>query len=243
MKVASVWKANLGLEAVLLSFLVAATAFAQTGDPPARVARLSNLTGTVSLQPSGATDWSQGVQNSTLTTGDRVYTDQGSRAELEAGPFAVRLSEATDLTIANLNDQIMQLGLAQGTIGVSVFQLPSGNTVEVDTPNGALTIQGAGDYRVDTNPNDGSTLVSVNSGSLEVSGGDVSQTVGSGQSVRLTGTNPIQIANVAQPAQDSFDQWGQSLNGPLASSVSAQYVSRDTPGYNDLDHSGRWQQD
>src|SRR5579863_2245399 len=243
MKAANVCKVNLKLVAFLVSGLVAATGFAQTGDPPARVARLSNLTGNVSLQPSGATDWGQGTQNSTVTTGDRIYTDQGGRAELQAGPFAVRLSEATDLTMANLNDQTMQLGLEQGTIGVSVFQLPSGNTVEIDTPNGALTVQGAGDYRIDTNPSDASTLVSVNSGSLEVSGGDVSQTVGSGQSVRLTGTNPIQIANVAQPAQDSFDQWGQSLNGPLASSVSAQYVSRDTPGYNDLDHSGRWQQD
>jgi hypothetical protein len=194
MRAANVWKASIGLVAFLLSCLVAATAFAQTGDPPARVARLSNLTGTVSLQPSGATDWSQGVQNSTLTTGDRIYTDQGGRAELEVGPFAVRMSEATDLTMANLNDQIMQLGLAQGTIGVSVYQLPSGNTVEVDTPNGALTLQGVGEYRVDTNPNDGSTLVSVRSGSLQVSGGDVSQTVGSGQSVRLTGNNPIQIA-------------------------------------------------
>lgn len=243
MKANSFWTGSVKLLVLVISGLVVATAFAQTADPPARVARLSNLTGTVSLQPSGATDWSQGDQNSTVTTGDRIYTDQGARAELQAGPFAVRLSEATDLTIANLDDQIMQLGLAQGTIGVSVFQLPSGNTVEIDTPNGALTVQGAGEYRVDTNPDDGSTLVTVTSGSLQVSGGDVSQTVGSGQSVRLTGNNPIQIASAPKPAPDSFDQWGQDLNRPIASSVSARYVSRDIPGYNELDNSGRWQED
>jgi uncharacterized protein DUF6600 len=235
-------KINLSLVVLLLSWLLATPLFAQ-GDPPARVARLSYTKGTVSLQPSGATDWSQATLNYTVTTGDRIFADQGSEAELEAGPFAVRLSESTDLTIANLNDQIMQLGLAQGTIRVSVYQLPSGNTVEIDTPNGALTLEGAGDYRVDTNPTDGSTLVTVNSGSLQVTGGDVVQTVGSGQAVRLTGTNPIQIAYVSQPRQDGFDQWSTSRDRRRTSSASARYVSPYTPGYSDLDSSGRWQED
>jgi len=235
---------NISLSSVafLLPWLLAATMFAQ-GDPPARVARLSYTKGTVSLQPSGATDWSQATQNYTVTTGDRIFADQGGEAELQAGPFAVRLSESTDLTIANLNDQIMQLGLAQGTIRVSVYQLPSGNSVEVDTPNGALTLQEAGDYRVATNPTDGSTLVTVNSGSLQVTGGDVAQTVGSGQAVRLTGTDPIQIASVSSPRQDNFDQWSADRDRRRTSSVSAQYVNPGTPGYDDLDSSGRWQQD
>src|SRR5579863_2864579 len=235
---------NISLSSVafLLPWLLAATMFAQ-GDPPARVARLSYTKGTVSLQPSGATDWSQATLNYTVTTGDRIFADQGGEAELEAGPFAVRLSESTDLTIANLNDQIMQLGLAQGTIRVSVYQLPSGNTVEIDTPNGALTLEGPGDYRVDTNPTDASTLVTVNSGSLQVTGGDVAQNVGSGQAVRLTGTDPIQIASVSQPRQDGFDQWSTSRDHRVTASASARYVSPDTPGYEDLDNSGQWQND
>jgi hypothetical protein len=94
------------------------------------------------LQPSGENQWREPPLNYTITTGDRLYTDQSSRAELEVGPFAVRMSETTDLTIANLNDQLMQLGLAQGTIRVSVYQLPSGNMLEIDTPNGALTVLG-----------------------------------------------------------------------------------------------------
>ncbi|HEV2494816.1 MAG TPA: DUF6600 domain-containing protein, partial [Terriglobia bacterium] len=235
-------KVSLSLVAFLLPWLLAATVFAQ-GDPPARVARLSYTKGTVSLQLSGATDWSQATLNYTVTTGDRIFADQGSEAELEAGPFALRLSESTDLTIANLNDQIMQLGLAQGTIRVSVYQMPSGNSVEVDTPNGALTLEGAGDYRVDTNPADGSTLVAVNSGSLQVTGGDVAQTVGSGQAVRLTGTNPIQIASVSQPRQDGFDQWSADRDRRVTASASARYVGRNMPGYEDLDNSGRWQDD
>src|SRR5579863_3509535 len=84
------------------------------GDPPARVARISFLSGSVSLQPAGVDQWSQASLNYPMTTNDRLYTDRGGRAELDVGSSAVRLSEATDLTVANLNDQFMQLGLGQG---------------------------------------------------------------------------------------------------------------------------------
>jgi Family of unknown function (DUF6600) len=52
-----------------------------------------------------------------------------------------------------------------------------------------------------------------------------------------------QRPSVSQPAPDAFDQWGQDLNRLRQSSPSARYVSRDMPGYSDLDNSGRWQDD
>src|SRR6266480_2713465 len=86
----------------LLPALLAVPGYSQE-NPPGRVARLSYMHGSVSLQPSGQEQWSQASLNYTVTTGDRLYTDQGSRAELEVGTYAVRLAEATDLTFANLN--------------------------------------------------------------------------------------------------------------------------------------------
>src|SRR5437016_111962 len=103
----------------------------------------------LSFLRAGLDQWSEAALNFPATTGDRIYTDHGARAELEVGPYAVRVSDATDLTITNLNDQIVQLGLEQGTLRLSVYQLPSGETVEIDTPNGALTIQRPDKYRVD----------------------------------------------------------------------------------------------
>ncbi len=231
----------LQLLVLLGAYLLTAPLFADQGDAPARAARVSYIKGSVSMQPSGENQWSQASLNYTVTTGDRIYTDQGSRAEVEVGPFAVRMSETTDLTMANLNDQLMQLGLGQGTIRVSVYQLPSGNTVEVDTPNGALTLLGPGSYRVDTDPNNGYTLASVNSGSLQVSGAGTNQTVGAGQAVQLTGTGPIQVASVSLPAPDDFDQWSMRRDRRIESSASARYVSRYVPGYDDLDDYGRWE--
>jgi hypothetical protein len=242
MKTANIWKVDMRWLVILLPWLLAAPLFADEGDPPARVARLSSIKGTVSLQLSGADDWSQAPLNYPVTAGDRIYTDEGSQAELEVGTAAVRASEVTDLTMANLNDELLQLGLGQGTIRVRVYELPSGTSIEVDTPNGALALLWPGDYRVETYPDDSTTLVIVNSGSLEVSGGGLSQTVKSGEAVKLTGTEPIQVSFVSLPNPDGFDQWCMERDRRFTSSASARYVSHAIPGYYDLDAYGRWQE-
>ena len=240
MKRARACRVCLQLIIFALPLLLAARLSADAGDPPARVARLSFVKGTVSLQPSGANDWSQASLNYPLTTGDRIYTDQDGQAELEVGSAAVRASASTDLTIANLNDQFMQIGLGQGTLRVRVYDLPEGDSIEVDTPNGALTLLLPGDYRVETFPNDNTTLVIVNNGSLEVTGGDLSERVESGQAVKLTGTDPIQASFVSPPGADDFDQWCWERDSRVTSSASASYVSPETPGYSDLDTYGTW---
>ncbi|HVB29485.1 MAG TPA: DUF6600 domain-containing protein [Terriglobia bacterium] len=241
METARLRRIALQLILALLAGLLAVPLFANEGDPPARVARISDVQGNVSFQPSGESQWSQASLNYPVTTGDRLYADQGARAEIEAGPFSVHLSETTDLTLANLSDQIMQLGLGQGVLRVSVFALPNGNTAEVDTPNGALTVLSPGSYRVETYPNDGSTLVIVNRGSLQVTGGGANQRVDSGQAVKLTGTDPIQVQFVSPPGQDGFDEWCASRDRRVESYRHPQYFSPDVPGSEDLDAYGSWQ--
>jgi len=183
-----VWRWSLALLLPsLFAVLFASTLFADAGDPPSRVARLSLAQGKVSFQPSGESDWSEATINRPVTTGDRLFADQGARAELEVGPFAIRLSQNTDVTLANLNDQLLQLGIGQGSLRVTLYELPANNSVEIDTPNGALILQAAGSYRVDTAPDGKSTQVTVNTGTLQISAGDLSKTLQSGQAVTLTG--------------------------------------------------------
>ncbi|HYL08915.1 MAG TPA: DUF6600 domain-containing protein, partial [Candidatus Udaeobacter sp.] len=213
-----------------------------SGDPPARVARISYLKGSVSFQVVGDTGWSDATLNYPATTGDRLYTDQDSRAELQLGRYAVRLSESTDLTLTDLTDDFMQLGLAQGTIRVSVYRLPSDDSIEVDTPNGTLSLLEAGEYWVAI-AGDSATVVSVDRGRLEVSAGDVRQVVQRGQAVRLSGTAPVEVADVAAPPPDDFDEWSATRDHRLSASRSAQYVSPDIAGYDDLDDAGSWQVD
>jgi hypothetical protein len=235
-------KGSIRLILLLLTgaLLFAVWSFAQE-NPPARVARLSYVSGQVSLQPSGQNDWSDAPLNYTLTTGDRLYTDQNSRAELEVGPYAVRLWDGTDLTLANLDDQTMQLGLAQGSLRVSVYELPSDNTVEIDTPNGALTLLAPGTYRVDVDPNAGTSVVTVNTGSLQITGGGANQEVDAGQAVQLSGSESIQVDSIDMPAPDDFDQWSEERDRFIEDSASARYVGRYMPGYDALDQYGSWQ--
>ena len=51
-------------------------------DPPTRVARLSHTDGNVSFNPAGTDDWVSAVINRPMTTGDKLWSDNGGRAEL-----------------------------------------------------------------------------------------------------------------------------------------------------------------
>ena len=227
----------------LAAAVVAAPLFAQDSEvnPPGRVARLSVIEGKVSLQVAGSDQWSEAARNYPLTTGDRLYTDRGGRAELQVGPYAVRLSEATDLTVANLTDQLMQLGLGQGTIRVSVYSHEEGDSIEVDTTNGALTFHRPGDYRVDSDPSGNGTLVVVDRGSLQVSGGGADQRLERGQAAKLVGTESVQVEPVSPPAPDDFDHWSAERDRRIESARSPEYVGRGVPGSDDLDEYGRWE--
>lgn len=208
-------------------------------NPPALVGRISNLQGKVSFLPAGQEQWSEATLNYVVTTGDRIYTEKDARAEIEAGRYVVRLNEKTDLVVTNLTEQTMQLGL-QGTLRLGVSQLLSNDTVEVDTPNGALTVRAPGTYRAEVNKDGTRTLVRVEQGRLEITGGGVSQTVETGQAVELTGQDPILVSQVSLPKRDGFDKWCDERDKRLAASTSSKYVSTATPGYEELDANGRW---
>ncbi len=231
------------------AMLNATPAYADSDDPSGRVARLAYLEGNVSIQPAGVDQWNQAETNYSVATGDRVYTDQDGRDELSLGATSVRMWHTTDLTMTSLSDRLTQLGLAQGTIRVRTFSVEGydaaaddrqggAQQVEIDTPNGAITVVQPGDIRVDSYE-DG-TQVTVNSGAVQLSGPNLSQEIGAGNSVRLQGTNPIELEEATLPGRDEFDKWSLSRDRHQEHSRSAEYVSRDTPGYDDLDDYGRW---
>jgi hypothetical protein len=202
---------------------------------------MSFLKGDVSFEPSGESEWSQASLNYPLTTGDRIYTNNGGEAEFETGNVALRLSGNTDLTVTNLSDQLIQLGLAEGVIRVRTYDMIPGNEIEIDSPNAAFTVLGNGSYRVENYPNDDATFVVVNSGELRISGNGLEQTLRPGQAARLIGSDPVQVAWVSPPRADEFDNWCNDRDRRfLASTSSRQYVGDYVPGYYDLDSYGSW---
>ncbi|KWH35088.1 DUF6600 domain-containing protein [Burkholderia stagnalis] len=218
----------------------AAAARQPGGDPPGRVARLNYLSGAVTTEPAGTDTWSYAAVNRPLTTGDQLWNDAGARSELHIGSSAVRLGESTSLSVMNLDDTTTQLKVGLGTVSTHVRALPPGTSYEIDTPNLALGIAGPGDYRVDVAPNGASTTVTVRRGSATVYGDSGQYPLSAGQQVVFTGTG-LQVAQQAgAPAYDPLDQWAANRDAAEDRSVSARYVSRDIPGYQDLDANGTW---
>lgn len=215
-------------------------AASQNTDPPGRVARLNYTAGAVTTEPAGATDWSYAQINRPLTTGDQLWNDQNARSELHIGSTAVRLDQSTSLDILNLDDNSAQLKVAQGTLSARVREVAPGSSYEIDTPNVALGLNGPGDYRVDVAPDGSSTTVTVRSGSATVYGDSGQVPVAAGQQIRFAGTNLQQVADNGAPGLDGFDQWAAGRDAAEDRSVSARYVSRDIPGYQDLDANGTW---
>ena len=72
--------------------------------------------GSVTFQPGGEGDWVTAVPNRPLTSGDNLWTDQDSRAELHVGSTAIRLAPQTSVTLLDLDDRTTQLRLSEGSV-------------------------------------------------------------------------------------------------------------------------------
>ncbi len=216
---------------------------AQDQDPPGRVARLNYIQGSVSYQVSGDQDWVQADPNRPLTTGDNLWADKDSRGEVHIGSTAIRMSSETGVSFLTLDDRTTQLQLAQGTIEVHLRILPSGDAFEVDTPNLALTLTQPGEYRIETDPNGGSTAIVVREGEGEVTGSGDTWDLGPNQQYTFNGTDQLTYDASPAPGFDDFEDWCQSRDQRENNAVSAKYVSRDVDGYYDLDDYGSWESD
>src|SRR4051812_41311761 len=213
--------------------LCSAMAFPATAqvDPPGRVARLNYVAGAVSFAPYETPDaWVQAVVNRPLTSGDRLWADQTGSAELHVGSTAIRLAPLTSADILNLDDQMLQLRLAQGTLNVRVRDLAQGEIVEIATPAGAVLLRQPGSYRISADPTGASARVGVNFGQAEVVTPTQTYTVPSSQAANLTAGGPAQFEIAAYATADEFDAWSNDRDRREDRVTSARYVSRDMTG-------------
>jgi hypothetical protein len=240
MNTRSVRFASLLMLLVASLFVAVYQAAAQEEDPPGRVARLGYIKGQVSFDPAGADDWVSAVVNRPITTGDKLWTDSESRAELHIGSAAIRLSERTGFSFLNLSDRMMQIRLTEGTIGIRVRRLADDEAIEVDTPNLAFSILRPGRYRLNVNEAGDTTIINVTDGEGEVTGGGSSYSVHPGQQGIFTGTDSVDGDIERLPDADSFDQWGDQRDLREDHAVARRYVSDDVIGYEDLDDYGGW---
>src|SRR5216684_4203617 len=212
-------------------------------DPPSRVARLGYMEGSVSFDPAGEQDWVEATPNRPMTTGDKIWADKGSRAELQLGSASIRLSENTGISFLNLDDRTVQIQLTSGTLNVRVRRLSRDDVFEIDTPNQAFSVYQPGSYRLEASEDGSYTVISVREGQGESTGNGETFTMHAGQRGTFSGTDRLnaEVDNIGQ--QDQFDNWAYQRDHRYEGSRSARYLSPDVVGYEDHDDNGDWRDD
>ena len=223
------------------SFVVPLTGLAQEADPPGRIARLSDAVGSVALQPAGISAWGAAQLNRPVTTGDRLWSDQDSRAELDLGSAAVRLGSGTAFSFFNLDDRVVQMQLTAGTLIVHVREIFPNQLYEIDTPNLAVALLEPGEYRVEVNDAGDTTVVRVSEGRAHAEGGGQSVTLGMQQMARFSGRDTVSYEGGPFGVPDDFDAWSAARERGLMNSPSGDYVAQGVPGTQDLDNNGTWE--
>lgn len=209
-------------------------------DPPSRVARLGYMEGSVSFQPAGETEWVEAVPNRPMTTGDKLWADHDSRAEVQLGSATIDLAANTGFSFLNLDDNTVQIELSSGTINFRVHGLDQNDVFEIDTPNQAFTVSQPGSYRVEASEDGNYTVVTIRDGAGESTGNGQSYTLHTGQRTTFSGTDSLnaEVQQIGNP--DDFDNWCYARDHRYDNSPSARYVSRDVVGFEDLDDNGDW---
>jgi hypothetical protein len=201
------------------------------------------MEGSVSFQPAGETEWVQAAANRPMTTGDKLWADKDSRAELQLGSAVIRLNANTGFSFLNLNDNTAQIQLTSGSLNVRVRRLDRDDVFEIDTPNLAFSVTQPGSYRVEASEDGTYSVVSIREGGGESTGNGQTYTLHAGQRGTFSGTDSLNAEVIDIGGRDQFDNWAYQRDHRYDDSRSAQYVSHDVVGYEDLDDYGDWRDD
>jgi hypothetical protein len=123
---------------------------------------------------------------------------------------------------------------------VRVRHVDDDDTYEIDTPNIAFTLLQPGEYRVDVSEDGGQSITTVWHGRGRVTGGGFTYNVVAGQSATFSGSDQLNYDLEQVPARDDFDGWAFDRDDHEDRADSANYVSREMTGYEDLDDYGDW---
>jgi uncharacterized protein DUF6600 len=224
----------------LVAFALVTTGSAAYADPPERVARVSFISGAISWRAASAPEWLPAVLNDPVTIGDQLWTDRAGRLELQLGATTVGVTVATAISVLNLDHHIVQLRVTQGSLITRVRELAEDETIEIDTPNAAVSLLRPGVYRVDVTPTGDTSSILVRSGDAEVAAGRSAFPVHAGQSATVSGLE-APIATMSLPVgPDEFEDWVAFRDRRVKTLTSVRYVPRAVVGSEDLDEFGTW---
>ena len=222
------WKILVAVAATSLVLLAGAA----LADPPAIAGRVAHTEGTVSFRAADRGEWQPATLNYPVTSGDAMTTGANSRAGIQIGSTEIFLDGSSAIEVSKLDDGATDLRVEGVAFVYLPVQPPTG--LQLTTAHTTVALTQPGRYRI-TAGNE-RTEVAVLEGAARVDG-DTPVDLHSGQSVSVDdyGIGPVAVAN-----RTPFDGWAFDRTRPAPASQTAQYVSPQMTGYQDLDNAGRW---
>ena len=177
---------------------------------PSRVARISYVSGDVSVFEPEGEDWESADENTPLFAGTEIYADEDARAEIALGSRSfLRIANGADVTLAELESGWAQVSVASGTVILSLESSRREEEYSLSAPAAAVTPREAGTYRIDVADN-GDTWVTIAQGSAEVSTTAGSFEALEGDVATVSYEDPYGIDLIADAARwnrDDLDLW------------------------------------
>jgi hypothetical protein len=211
------------------------------GDPPTDVARIAVISGSVSSHQPGSQNWEGAQQNYPLAPGSGVWTEPRSHAAVDVAGARVHLDASSQLEVTAINPGQVQLAVPQGAAVLRVYPGVSGVSFQVNTAHGAVTINQPGQYEIVAGDDQHPASVSVIEGQAQFTGQSANLALQAGQRGSI---DPNNQANVDAAQPDDFVRMVQQAEQPYQQQVAqtAQYVSPQQTGYQDLARYGQWDQ-
>jgi hypothetical protein len=184
------------------------------------------------------------ARNRPLTTGDRIATDNGARAEITLGTTTVRLDAATELEIVRLDDTRYSVRLRGGSVAARLRNPQSLGEFEMVTDEGRFRVQAVGRYRFDRFDQTSDVTVFGGQATYEARNTALPVTAGQHAQFWIDSAGVPQYAIVA-PARDAFAGWNDDRDRAedrIVTASTSRYVSPEMTGAEDLDRYGQWQQ-
>ena len=228
--------------ALLIALTCCGVARGAVNDPPERVGRLGAFAGQVTLQTADSRTREAALRNYPLSSGDRIFTADDSRAEVSLGSALLELDDHTDLEVLALETDLARVQIRSGRVLLHVgdsFNAARGKvgSVEVQAAQVTAHLEQTGDYQVTVAP-DGRTDIVVLAGEASVRTPLAGFQQRAGERAAIAADQTVDV----QPATERPDRDRHRFErrrGPEGSR-SAQHVAAGVVGYEDLDAYGRW---
>jgi len=223
----------------LIIFVSLFSLYALAGSPEYfRIARVSYVEGKVSFQHSNDMDWSAVTVNMPLEPGDRIYTGDGGRAEIEFDDGSIiRLASGTDVELLAMREEHVQMRVS---LGLCFLNDRSSVDFEINTPAAAFTTEDKGIYRFEVAEN-GDTTGIVRRGEMEAANSRFTRRIESGEMLQISAAENATESVSRYAERDSWDEWNDRRNADLVSYNSRRYLPDYVyAGVSDLDRYGRW---